>query len=49
MEQGWAYHSWLMENDGWLQFAGVRMSSVGYIRQETERLMNIAKKAYGWK
>lgn len=47
MDEGWAYHAWLMDNDAWLQFGGVSRSSKGYISQEIEKLMGQAKKQYG--
>lgn len=48
MDQGWAFYSWSMENDGWLQFCGVRRDGKGYMGQQAEHLMELARKA-GWK
>ncbi len=39
MAQGWAFHAWTMENDGWLQFSEIRRASQGYVAQEISRLM----------
>jgi hypothetical protein len=40
MDEGWCLYAWALENDGWLQFAGIKRSSKGYIAQETERILN---------
>lgn len=46
MDQGWAFFSWSMENDGWLQFGGVRRDGPGYLGQAIAPLMAVAKEAY---
>ena len=38
MSLGWALISWALENDGWLQFAGLKRSSKGYIAMEVDKL-----------
>ena len=40
MAQGYALRAVAMENDGWLQFAGVKKASEGFIRQEVLRRIN---------
>jgi hypothetical protein len=40
MDEGWVYIAWLTENDGWLQFSGVKRDSPGFIAQEAERILN---------
>lgn len=44
--QGWAFLSAAVENDGWLQFAGVGRDSKGYIAQEIAKLMKQAEHLY---
>lgn len=48
MIRGWVYYAYAMENSGWLNFAGVKRQGAGYIKQQTETLMEQAKKHYGW-
>jgi hypothetical protein len=36
---GWVLINFSMENDAWLQFAGLQRSSRGYIGQEIDELM----------
>jgi len=43
MDQGWAFYAWAIENDGWLRFNSVNRSGKGYVAQEIDRLMEIAK------
>jgi len=43
MDMGWIYYAWSLENDGWLQFSGVKRDSLGFIAQEVERLLSDAK------
>ena len=43
MEQGWAMYAWSMENDGWLQFAGMKRATSGYIAREVDKLIAEAK------
>lgn len=43
MDQGWAFIAFAKQNDGWLQFNGVKRQSDGYVKQETDRLIRIAK------
>jgi len=45
MERGWAWWSWAVENDGWLQFSGVKREGKNYIAQEIDKLMAQVKKA----
>ena len=40
MDEGWAFLAAALESDGFLQFSGIRMVSAGYVRQESERLIN---------
>ena len=40
MDEGWIYYAWSMENDGWLNFSGVKRDSPGYIAQEAQRNLN---------
>lgn len=46
MNQGWALYSWCLENDGWLQFGGMKREGKGYIGQGTEPLIRQAKEAF---
>lgn len=46
MLRGYAYHSWAIANDGWLQFAGVTPSGAQYIKQEINSLIAIAKRGH---
>jgi len=46
MDQGWAFYAFSMENDGWLQFAGVKRSGLGYVGQEREKLIKQAQEYY---
>lgn len=39
MDEGWTFYAWAMENDGWLQFSGLKRAGDGYIAQHVERLM----------
>lgn len=39
MCRGFVWYSYAMENDGWLQFAGVKRKSKGYIAAEIEKLI----------
>lgn len=43
MDQGWAFIAYSVQNDGWLQFNGVKRASDGYIKQEIERLIKVAR------
>lgn len=38
MSFGWALINFSMENDGWLQFCGIRRIGKGYIAQEIDEL-----------
>lgn len=49
MVQGWALYAHIIQSDGWLQFGGIKRKSRGYVGQEVDRLVAIAKKTYGWK
>lgn len=42
MDQGWAFYAWVIENDGWMQFGGVKRQGDGYIQQEVKRLLKQA-------
>jgi len=42
LDKGWAFCSWAVENDGWLQFNGIKRSSPGYLAQQIEKLMKEA-------
>lgn len=44
MEEGWVYVAWAIENDGWKQFNSVKRGSRGYLGQEIDRLLALAKK-----
>lgn len=39
MDEGWAFYSWAIENDGWMQFQGIKRDGSGYVAQRIERLM----------
>lgn len=41
MDQGWAFYNWAIENDGWLQFGGLKRGGKGYIAQQADRLMEM--------
>lgn len=43
MDRGWAYYAWKVENDGWLQFSGVKRKGKGYVGMEVDSLMKQAK------
>jgi hypothetical protein len=43
MDELWVYYNWTIENDGWLQFSGVRRASDGYIAQEVKQILSNAK------
>jgi len=38
MSEGWMWYSMAIEQDGWLQFSGVKRSSKGYVGQEIDLL-----------
>lgn len=44
MVEGWVWHAYAMENDGWLQFSGVKRKGDGYVAMETKRLMAMVKR-----
>ena len=44
MAEGWAFHSYALENDGWLAFNGLARKGKGYVAKETERLMAMIPK-----
>lgn len=46
MDRGWALYSYARSNDGWEQFGGLKRSSRGYIGQEVDDLMAIAKEQF---
>lgn len=39
MIQGWAFLAAATEQDAWLQFAGIKRTSKGYIKQEIDKLV----------
>ncbi len=41
MDQGFAFYSWAIENDGWLSFNGIRREGDGYKRQEVRALLKM--------
>jgi hypothetical protein len=47
MDQGWAFYAWAIENDGWLQFSGVKRDGDGYVMQGARELVGEAMKQYG--
>jgi len=46
MAQGWAYYAWSIEADGWLNFSGIKRASAGYLKQESDKLIEQAHKAW---
>jgi hypothetical protein len=44
MDEGWVYYSYAMENDGWLQFAGIKRIGAGYVAQHIERRLEKSRK-----
>jgi hypothetical protein len=43
MDEGYAYLAAAILNDGWLQFGGIKIDGKGYVGQEAEKLIKIAK------
>lgn len=46
MDQGWAFYAWAVENDGWLQFSGMKRDGDGYVMQGARKLTEQAMKQY---
>lgn len=44
MSEGWAFHSYTLENDGWLAFNGLARKGKGYVARETDKLMAMIAK-----
>ncbi len=40
MDQGFAYISWLLENDGWLQFSGLKRKGDGYVKRRVKEFLS---------
>lgn len=49
MDMGWALLNWGLENDAWLQFAGMKRSGKGYIGLEVDILEKQYYDKYGRK
>ncbi len=47
IDKGWAFLAAAIDNDGWLQFAGIKRSGKAYLAQEIDKLMKEAKEVYG--
>lgn len=43
MAEGWIWHNYAIENDGWLNFSGIKRTGKGYVMMETNRLMDMIK------
>lgn len=41
MDEGFAFYSWSVENDGWLSFNGVKRVGDGYKRQQVRMLLKM--------
>jgi hypothetical protein len=46
MDQGWAFISWTVENDGWLQFSGIAREGKGYVGQQADIRVKEALEAW---
>ena len=49
MDEGHAYIAAALLNDGWLQFCGIKIDGKGYVGQEADKLIEIAKKSWASK
>lgn len=47
MSFGWALVNFYLENDGWMQFCGIKRIGNGYIQQEVEKLKEQYFDKYG--
>ncbi len=46
MIQGMAFYSWAMENDAMNQFGGITRVSPGYVKQESQKLVEEAHRVW---
>lgn len=44
MDEGWVFHNYAIEQDGWLAFGGLVRKGDGYVASETKRLMRMVKR-----